>query len=396
VVLPGVMPAGYRPYGTTVLAGLTIGAVRRWIDRLSGISPPLLPFDGQALPTRAKLWPLFPAEALVLARLGLGVPPGDPWPPRTHKSGDRLGLATPNYNLSLCVGRVFRIVAQRSGQKDAPIAGTLVHAPTYALFSAASAGPQRGFATKASLLRGSDDALCPAQQGFPAFTCDPSDLVVPTGKLPHQHFACSLEALLDGPTGENENPEKSFQLRDVGVLEFSRGAGIWAAVKCRQPTRCATPAFRSITQRIESPFDFKLAVDESDSATTPIEQLLRNLEAQGHKIGLNSLTLRLPGLLERPSDWRGIARALSHFSDTSGSPECPRIPQSQPALGSDTFLYPAFPNTGEGGAWQDCERAVSRDDGDPRETEGLTIQSTSSGYGLGLPQGLASLRWLCR
>lgn len=242
---------------------------------------------------------------------------------RSFGFGDRLGLATPGH-LAAVQGTSFTpIFAQQSIREMTRTMRTPSEVMDCAHRALAAGGYTDAWGADGDHLQTPDDVLAVADAGFCFFTIDPShhvyceadsmdevQLTAQREKL-GDDFDLDLRAVMD------LYHEKTYQVSEDIELRFDDQTALHRAlVKYGSALRQAGVMSQAIASASgKKPFELELSVDETDTATTPLEHLFLGLELRRRNIAIISLAPRFVGDFEKGIDYRGDLTAFTeHYT----------------------------------------------------------------------------------
>lgn len=238
-------------------------------------------------------------------------------PQRSVGFGDRLGLATPGQVAGISRQPGFLpVFAQASARENARTGRTLQDVMTSTAAGLATARCRLAWGADADHLKTAADVERAAAAGFTYFTLDPSDFINDDA---HLLSAEGLAQALNGMIADADVPsEWARSYADspiaIGDVEYVFDEAILqrAVVKFGRALahveRLAATVARACAGR---PFELEVAINETRTATTPLEHLYLGLELEARRVRLVSLAPRLPGEMEVGIDYRGDLDALA-------------------------------------------------------------------------------------
>ncbi len=218
--------------------------------------------------------------------------------------GDRLGMATPGHVRALGNDGVFPVLAQQSVRENARTGRSFDGVLADAIFGAFRQGYRNGFGADADHLKTAADAAGAARLGYSFFTCDPGDVVHPTGAMPLHEVRRHFAELPNGKGLRRRYKDRSYPIGG-SVLRFTDDALLRASVKYAEAIDHAAEMYHAIVDVIGRDFDYEVSVDETETPTTPLEHLFITLELHRRGVEFTSLAPRFVGAMEKGVDWRG-------------------------------------------------------------------------------------------
>ena len=232
---------------------------------------------------------------------------------RSFGFGDRLGLATPGH-LAAVQGSTFTpIFAQQSIREMTRTIRTPVEVMDCAIQALRTGGYTDAWGADGDHLQTPEDVAAVAAAGFCFFTIDPShhvyceadsmdDAQLTNKRAEHgDDFDLDLDAAMDLYHGKSHQVSEDLELRFDDPLALHR-----ALVKYGSALRQAGVMSRAIAEISGSKaFELELSVDETDTATTPLEHLFLGLELRRRGVSIISLAPRFVGDFEKGIDYRG-------------------------------------------------------------------------------------------
>jgi hypothetical protein len=259
---------------------------------------PCTPANAAAL--RSRLPWLAPAPLGLRASIGLG---------------DRLGLATPGHARAVAGSGIAPVFAQQSVRENVRTGRTPQQVIDNATWGVFQAGWTAQWGADADHLKHLEDLPAFLDAGYTFFTIDPGEHVQP---LDPTETRDSLRARLD-PADLAELRAaylgRTYNLESAG-LSFDEITLLRAAVKYGGAVRHAITLYRRLERAFGGkPFDFELSVDETDSATTPLEHIFIAGELARSGVRCTSLAPRFVGTFEKGVDYIGD---LGEFEEQFG------------------------------------------------------------------------------
>ena len=237
---------------------------------------------------------------------------------RSFGFGDRLGSATPGH-LAAVAGRSFTPIFAQQSIREMQRTG---RTPAQVMETAQEAlGSFEGvWGADADHLQTPADVEAVAAAGFCFFTIDPSAHVVAAETLRPEELAAQTEQMIErGVAGRNEFEDlyldKPHAIGDGLELQFDRDTLQRASVKYGAALHHAEKMAKVIADRQSGrPFELELSIDETDTATTPLEHLFVGLELRRRGVEVISVAPRFVGDFEKGIDYRGdLAEFESHY-----------------------------------------------------------------------------------
>jgi len=227
--------------------------------------------------------------------------------------GDRLGLATPGH-LDAVRGTGFGpIFAQQSIREMARTQRTPEEVMRAAREALGVEGYQDAWGADADHLKTPEDVARTAAAGFCFFTIDPSAHVnnaadgMGLTELTAEVGRIEAEGVFGGRSWRDEYLRSAFDVGAGPALRFSQEALLRAVVKYGRAVAHAERMGRAIAGACEGRgFEIEVSVDETDSATHPLEHLFFGNELRVRRVpNVVSLAPRFIGEFEKGIDYRG-------------------------------------------------------------------------------------------
>lgn len=237
-------------------------------------------------------------------------------PQRSVGFGDRLGLATAGHVAAVSRQAGFMpIFAQASPRETSRTGRSLQEVMTAAARGLAAARCRLPWGADADHLKTAADVESAAAAGFTYFTLDPSEFINDDAHLLSRE---GLAQALAGMIADADIPSewaRSYVDGPIVVagVEYAFDEAILqrAVVKFGRALahveRLAATVARACADRA---FELELAINETRTATTPLEHLYLGLELEARRVRLVSFAPRLPGAMEVGIDYRGELEAL--------------------------------------------------------------------------------------
>lgn len=238
-------------------------------------------------------------------------------PQRSVGFGDRLGLATPGHVRAIARQPGFLpVFAQSSLRESARTGRSLQDVMTGAARGLAAARCRLPWGADADHLKTAAEVENAAAAGFTYFTLDPSEFINDDA---HLLSGEGLAQALAGMIADADVPAEWARSYADGPIEVGGAPYVFdpstlqrAAVKFGRALahveRLAATVARACADR---PFELELAINETRTATTPLEHLYLGLELEARRVRLVSFAPRLRGELEVGIDYRGDLEALA-------------------------------------------------------------------------------------
>ena len=231
---------------------------------------------------------------------------------RSFGFGDRLGLATPGHLTAAKQFDFAPIFAQQSIREMSRTQRSPEEVMAAAQGALDRAGYEKPWGADADHLKTPEDVRRTADAGFCFFTIDPSEFVndqadhLPGPELESSVAALETSGALPDPGWKEYYLGQAFEVSDGLSLRFTREALFRAATKYARAIGRTAVMSGAIQQACgEKPFEIEVSVDETDSATSPLEHLFYGLELKRRLVKVVSLAPRFPGDFEKGIDYRG-------------------------------------------------------------------------------------------
>lgn len=243
-------------------------------------------------------------------------------PQRSAGFGDRLGAATPGHAAAIARQPGFLpLFAQQSPRETARTGRTPQEVMASTASGLAAARCRIPWGADADHLKTPTDVERAAAAGFTCFTLDPAEHVngdahllsgdalalalgglIADGDLPAEW----ARSYLDGPIAL-EGATYEFDPAGLQRIVVKFGGAL------AQVERLAAAVARACAGR---GFELELALNETRSATTPLEHLYLGLELEARRVRVVSFAPRLPGDWEVGMDYRGdLATFATHLRE---------------------------------------------------------------------------------
>ncbi|MBI4323685.1 MAG: hypothetical protein HY674_00300 [Chloroflexi bacterium] len=227
--------------------------------------------------------------------------------------GDRLGLATPGHLAAARKSDFAPIFAQQSIREMARTERTPEEVMGAAQSALAKAGYTEPWGADADHLKTPEDVRRTAAAGFCFFTIDPSEFVnnhsdsMPAPELVAGVVQMEKDGIFPEAGWKQYYLGQRFEVADHLTLQFSAEKLERAAMKYARAIAHAAEMGRHIAQAAGGGrFEIEVSVDETDSATSPLEHLFFGLELKRRKVPhVVSLAPRFVGEFEKGIDYRG-------------------------------------------------------------------------------------------
>lgn len=243
---------------------------------------------------------------------------------RTFGFGDRLGLATPGH-LAAVQGTSFTgLFAQQSIREMTRTDRTPQEVMNCATEALAAGRYTDDWGADGDHLQTPDDVQAVADAGFCFFTIDPSKHVhceadsMDEAQLTARHrelgadFDLGREQVMDLYHGKSHQVAEDIELKFEDETALHR-----ALVKYGAALRQAGVMAKAIASASgDKPYELELSIDETDTATTPLEHLFLGLELRRRNISIISLAPRFVGDFEKGIDYRGDLDAFTEHYTT--------------------------------------------------------------------------------
>jgi tagaturonate epimerase len=220
--------------------------------------------------------------------------------------GDRLGLATPGHIASVRDTKFAPIFAQQSVRENARTGRSPQQVMDDARRAVDAAQWDLPWGADADHLKALEDIPPFVEADYTFFTVDPGEFV------DNSADADSLEGLERKIVSLNwEELSASYLYQNVEQVwgRFEMESLMRAAVKYGKAIQHAVTMFKRLSQ-MKDQFDFEVSVDETDSATTPLEHFFIANELTRKKVKFTSLAPRFIGRFEKGVDYIGDLNTL--------------------------------------------------------------------------------------
>ena len=293
------------------------GGLRLLVQRPAQPSGDFPAFEGDVIEQedrRTLVCPLTAPNAAAL-RCHLGWLRPRPLGQRTSAGfGDRLGLATQGHIRALRAagGTIAPVLAQQSVRENSRTGRTPLQVLDDAMWGAFEEGWQDGYGADADHLKTVEDIDAFLAAGFSWFTIDPGGFV--NSEASDLGEAALHAALTDLPWRVLEDSWRDLRPRYAGrefqieghAIRFDDGALARAAVKYGAAIAEVATLYRHLSDaRPRGDFDLEISVDETETATSPLEHFYIARELARLGVRWTSLAPRFPGSFEKGIDYRG-------------------------------------------------------------------------------------------
>ena len=220
--------------------------------------------------------------------------------------GDRLGLATPGHIASARDTKFAPIFAQQSVRENARTGRSPQQVMDDARRAVEAAQWDLPWGADADHLKALEDLPPFVEAGYTFFTVDPGEYV------DNSADADSLEGLerkIVSLNWEELSASYLYQNDEQVWGRFEVESLMRAAVKYGKAIQHAVTMFKRLSQ-MKDQFDFEVSVDETDSATTPLEHFFIANELTRKKVKFTSLAPRFIGRFEKGVDYIGDLKTL--------------------------------------------------------------------------------------
>jgi hypothetical protein len=220
--------------------------------------------------------------------------------------GDRLGLATPGHIASARDTKFAPIFAQQSVRENARTGRSPQQVMDDARRAVEAAQWDLPWGADADHLKALEDLPPFVEAGYTFFTVDPGEYV------DNSADADSLEGLerkIVSLNWEELSASYLYQNDEQVWGRFEVESLMRAAVKYGKAIQHAVTMFKRLSQ-MKDQFDFEVSVDETDSATTPLEHFFIANELTRKKVKFTSLAPRFIGRFEKGVDYIGDLNTL--------------------------------------------------------------------------------------
>lgn len=220
--------------------------------------------------------------------------------------GDRLGLATPGH-IAAVKGTFFNpVFAQQSVRENVRTGRTPQEVIDTAKNAVESAGWEGDWGADADHLKSVDELPSFVNAGYTFFTIDPGEYVDNTADID------SITILEQKSKSEDLSEIEKIYLtnqEDLGFGLFTKEKLLRAIVKYGKAISHTDVIYRRLSE-LKDLFDFEVSVDETDSATTPLEHFFIANELTRKGVKFTSLAPRFIGRFEKGVDYIGDIQAL--------------------------------------------------------------------------------------
>jgi tagaturonate epimerase len=220
--------------------------------------------------------------------------------------GDRLGLATPGHIAAVRGTKFAPVFAQQSVRENARTGRTPQQVMEDAKRAVDAAKWDAPWGADADHLKTVEDLPAFVDAGYTFFTVDPGEHVDNTADSDSSNVL--------------KKKVLQFNWDELSALYLHQNAGQrWgifekeslqrAVVKYGGAIQHTVSMFKRLSQ-LKDEFDFEVSVDETDSATTPLEHFFIANELTRLGVGFTSLAPRFPGRFEKGVDYIGDLATL--------------------------------------------------------------------------------------
>ncbi len=226
--------------------------------------------------------------------------------------GDRLGIATPGHIAAVSGRPVFPVFAQQSMRELALTGRSMDDILDSAAFAVFRGGYREGYGADADHIKKEDDIAAALRLGFSMITLDCSDHI-------NNHARGLSGDRLAAECREKTSPaimdliSREYTNREITAGDFHFNISPRDAARCFLIYGAALDfierIYRSLIASAGRPVDFEISIDETDSATEPLEHLFIALELSRRGVSVRSVAPRFTGEFQKGIDYRGdIAR----------------------------------------------------------------------------------------
>ncbi len=258
--------------------------------------------------------------------------------------GDRIGApaqATPWHIESSLAYNVTPVLAQQSVRENTKTGRNFESVMDDATWSVLRSKFKNPWGSDADHLKLIEDIEEAAEAGFTMFTLDPSDLIDNDVDTDSDDV---IKAKFD-KLFEKEAEAKDYLARCLKFDGADEGLVIKAGVKYLAAVRHAVTAYRKLVEiKGEGNFNFEMSIDETLTATSPLDHRIIATELQRAEVSLFSVAPRFEGAFEKGIDYKGSVDGFKRTLEehVKVARECGGYRLSLHS-GSDKFsVYPAF------------------------------------------------------
>ena len=237
--------------------------------------------------------------------------------------GDRLGLATPGHIRAVRGSGVGAVLAQQSIREMTRTGRTPQDVLDDAMWGVFQEGYRDGYAADADHLKTAEDIDACVAAGFTLFTIDPGEHVddaaaTDTAETLREKFARlpwhTLETTPEALTADYL--PRAVPLAE-GSLEFTEEALLRAAAKYGSAVAHTATLYRHLAAcKGDEAFQLEVSVDETATATSPLEHYYVAAELRRMGVRWVSLAPRFVGDFEKGVDYKGSLEAFERsFAD---------------------------------------------------------------------------------
>jgi hypothetical protein len=215
--------------------------------------------------------------------------------------GDRLGIATSGHIAAIRETGIAPVFAQQSVRENARTGRTPQEVLDDAMWAVFEMGWRDPWGADADHLKTVEDIPAFVDAGYSLFTVDPGEY------MDNSADSDPLEALNQKIVSDDFNEFSSLYLDQSerqAWLRFDTESLLRAMVKYLRAIQHAAVMFDRLSQ-LKNAFDFEISVDETDSATTPLEHYFIANELIRRGVRFTSLAPRFSGRFEKGVDYIG-------------------------------------------------------------------------------------------
>jgi tagaturonate epimerase len=221
--------------------------------------------------------------------------------------GDRLGLATPGHIAALRDSAldILPIFAQQSARENARTRRTPQQVMDDARRAVEAAKWDSPWGADADHLKTVDDLPAYAAAGYTFYTVDPGEHV------DNSADSDPLAVLQEKAKGYDLDEISALYLQnpETGIGKFDSESLLRALVKYGKAIQHTVAMYFRLCE-LQDNFDFEVSVDETESATTPLEHYFIANELTRAGVKFTSLAPRFTGRFEKGVDYIGDLKAL--------------------------------------------------------------------------------------